>query len=59
MQTSLADFRAFTERNARGIFNAIDRYVPIDANWADLESAFADLDVDYIIDDNVHYHQYT
>ena len=51
MQTSFADFRAFTERNARDMFNDIDRYVPIDENWADLESALADLDVDYIIED--------
>jgi len=51
MQTSFTDFREFTERNARDTFNAIDTYVPIDANWADLESALADLDVDWVIED--------
>lgn len=51
MRTSFADFRVFIERNARDTFNDIYTYLSIDESWADLESALADLDVDWVIED--------
>lgn len=55
MQTSFADFRVFAETNARDTFNAVESYLSISDDWADLELALADLDVDFVIEDLGHF----
>ena len=55
MQTSFADFRVFAETNARDSFNAIESYLSVADDWADLESALADLDVDFVVEDLGHF----
>jgi hypothetical protein len=55
MQTSFSDFRVFAETNARNSFNAIESYLSVADDWADLESALADLDVDFVVEDLGHF----
>lgn len=49
--SSYARFKEYVRRRDRELFDAVDRYLPADEDWSDLESALADIDVDNIIDD--------
>ena len=51
MPTQFADFRTFARKAAPDVFRAVDRYVPVSANWSDLEDALAALDVETVKDD--------
>jgi hypothetical protein len=55
--SSYAQFKEYVRRNDRKMFEAVDRYLPADEDWSDLESALADVDVDSIIDDLGHFMQ--
>lgn len=50
-----ADFRQYVRQQDRDLFDAIDRYLPADEEWNDLEAALAEIDVDSIIDDLGHF----
>ncbi|PUA96394.1 abortive infection AbiH-like protein [Acidovorax sp. 107] len=49
--SSYARFKEYVRQRDRDLFDAVDRYLPADEDWSDLESALADIDVDSIIDD--------
>lgn len=53
--SSYAHFKEYVREHDRDLFDAIDRYLPADEDWSDLESALADIDVDSIIDDLGHF----
>lgn len=48
-------FKRFVEDEDRGLSRLIDRYLPIEDDWSDLEKALADLDVHLVIDDLEHF----
>lgn len=49
--SSYARFKEYVRQRDRDLFDAVDRYLPADEDWSDLECALADIDVDSIIDD--------
>jgi len=51
MPTQFSDFRAFARKAAPDVYRAVDDYVPVSANWSDLEDALAALDVETVKDD--------
>ena len=53
--SSYAQFKEYVRRHDRDLFDAVDRYLPADEDWSDLESALADVDVNSIIDDLGHF----
>ncbi|WP_321897187.1 bacteriophage abortive infection AbiH family protein [Burkholderia cepacia] len=53
--SSYADFKAYVQGRDRDLLDAVDRYLPADKDWSDLESALADVDVDSIIEDLGHF----
>ncbi|WP_022960745.1 bacteriophage abortive infection AbiH family protein [Halopseudomonas pelagia] len=55
--SSYVQFKEYVRRHDRDLFDAIERYLPADEDWSDLESALADVDVDSIIDDLGHFMQ--
>lgn len=53
--SSYAQFKEYVRQHDRELFDAIDRYLPAEEDWSDLESALAYVDVDSIIDDLGHF----
>ncbi|CAB1367190.1 bacteriophage abortive infection AbiH family protein [Denitratisoma oestradiolicum] len=51
MPTQFSDFRTFARKAAPDVFRAVDDYVPVSANWSDLENALAALDVETVKED--------
>ena len=51
MPTLFSDFCTFARKAAPDMYRAVDDYVPVSANWSDLEDALAALDVETIKDD--------
>jgi len=51
MPTQLSDFRTFARKAAPDVCRAVDDYVPVSANWSDLEDALAALDVETVKDE--------
>jgi hypothetical protein len=44
-------FKAFVENHDRGQLQTIERYLPVDEDWGELEAALAEIGVESIIDD--------
>lgn len=51
MPTQFSDFRTFAHKAAPDVYRAVDDYVPVSANWSDLEDALAALDVETVKDE--------
>ncbi|MGR0116417.1 bacteriophage abortive infection AbiH family protein [Ralstonia pseudosolanacearum] len=51
LPSSYGDFKRYVSHCDRQLLDAVDRYLPAGEEWNDLESAFADLDVESIIED--------
>lgn len=49
--SSYSRFREYVLSQDRQLFDTVERYLPTDGDWSDLESAFANLDVESVIDD--------
>jgi len=49
--SSYAQFKEYVRQRDRDLFDAVERYLPADEDWSDLEAALAEIDVDSIIDD--------
>ncbi|MFT3991194.1 MAG: bacteriophage abortive infection AbiH family protein [Luteolibacter sp.] len=47
-----SDFRNFIRANDRELFQQLENYLPVEDDWSNLESALADLDVDFLIDNH-------
>ncbi|SFU61120.1 bacteriophage abortive infection AbiH family protein [Pseudoduganella namucuonensis] len=45
------NFKEYVRQHDREVFQAVENYLPAGDDWASLESALADIDVDNIIDD--------
>lgn len=51
ISSSYGQFKEYVRQRDRDLFDAVERYLPADEDWSDLEAALADIDVDSIIDD--------
>ncbi len=50
-----AQFKQHTRQRHQDLFDAIDRYLPADEEWNNLEAALANIDVDSIIENLDHF----
>lgn len=48
-------FKKYVRCRDKDLFYAVDRYLPVNENWCDLESALAEVDVNSIIDNFSHF----
>lgn len=47
-----SDFRDFVRLNDTTLFDRMEDYLPMEEDWSDLEAALADLDVDFLLENN-------
>lgn len=47
-----SNFRDFVRLNDTTLFDRMEDYLPMEEDWSDLEAALADLDVDFLIENN-------
>lgn len=52
LPTKFRDFKSFVKSSEPDVFEAVDKYLPVDDSWSDLESALAYLDYDHVFEDN-------
>jgi hypothetical protein len=55
IRSGYSDFKEYLEAQDSELFDLIERYVPACNQWANLEQALGDLDVDAIVDDLGHF----
>lgn len=55
--STFAQFKAYVRENDSALFREVEEYLPVSDNWADLESALADMDADAIVDNLGHFMQ--
>jgi len=53
--SSYAHFKEYVRLHDRDLFDAVERYLPADEDWNELESSLAGVDVDSIIEDLGHF----
>lgn len=53
--SSYTPLKAYVKRHDQDLFDAVERYLPADEDWSDLEFALANVDLDSIIDDLDHF----
>lgn len=55
IESGYEGFKVFVEMRNKELFNQIDTYLPVGAEWWELEAALSDLDIENIVDDNSHF----
>lgn len=50
-----SDFKSYVSENARQVFEEVETYLPAGDEWNQLERAFAEMDVDALIDNLGHF----
>lgn len=50
--SNYADFKEFLRGNNWKIFRLVEEYLPVGDDWSSLESAFGEIDVDYMVETN-------
>jgi hypothetical protein len=53
--SSYLKFKEYIRVHDRALFDTVESYLPVDEDWSDLESALADVDVDYILEELGHF----
>lgn len=53
--SSLAQFKKYVQMNDRDVYQEVEEYLPTADDWSDLERAFADIDVNALIDNMGHF----
>ncbi|ABK06962.1 MULTISPECIES: bacteriophage abortive infection AbiH family protein [Burkholderia cepacia complex] len=53
--SSYSCFRDYVRLHGRDVFDAVESYLPVGESWSDLEAAFAEIDVDHVIESLGHF----